>query len=99
MAIVTKQRPDRLYNQYAANLKLVKSRVSIEPDIDDTIICPVCFRLFERTDLENAQAITLDHIPPKSLGGQGSQVVLTCGNCNSRSGNTVDAHAEILLST
>jgi hypothetical protein len=99
MSTNRKKRREQLYNEYAANLKLVKPRVTIEPDIDDTIICPICFRIHTRADLEIPQAITLDHIPPKALGGRDSQGVLTCGNCNSKSGDKVDAHAKIHLST
>jgi hypothetical protein len=94
-----RRRREQLYNQYAANLKLAKTVVSLEPDIDDTILCPLCFRLFDRAALEVPQALTLDHVPPQALGGQDSQAVLVCGNCNHNLGTKLDARAKVHLAT
>jgi hypothetical protein len=55
-------------------------------------LCPLCLDWFE--DLDD---LSLEHAPPKSLGGR--HMAVTCRDCNSRSGHTVDAelrHAETL---
>ena len=94
-----RKRREQLYTQYAANLKLVKTAIPLEPDIDDTIVCPVCFRLFDRTALDSIQTLTLDHVPAEALGGRDSEGVLLCGDCNHKLGNKLDASAKVHLST
>lgn len=85
-----------LYDQYAANLKLVKANtifnVGIEPDIPDTILCPMCLTLFARKHLDEDQYITFDHNPPTAMGGKAESGVLLCGPCNHRLGSELDAH-------
>jgi hypothetical protein len=39
-----------------------------------------------------ADLLTLDHVPPKSRGGR--DIVLTCRECNSRTGHELDAHLD-----
>ena len=51
-------------------------------------VCPICAKGYDRHQLE-AGTLTLEHVPPKSLGGKG--IVLTCKNCNSTAGHSVDA--------
>jgi hypothetical protein len=50
--------------------------------------CPLCLRLFCRDHIDQ---LSLDHVPPKSVGSK--LKVLTCKCCNSRAGNELDAHA------
>ena len=47
--------------------------------------CPLCVRGFASID-----ALTLEHVPPKSIGGR--QLVLTCRECNNTSGSRLDSH-------
>ncbi len=47
-------------------------------------LCPLCLNWF--TDLDD---LSLEHAPPASIGGRHTAV--TCRDCNSRSGHTVDA--------
>ena len=47
-------------------------------------------RLFSRQSLDDG-TLTLEHVPPESMGGRG--IVLTCRECNSFAGHTVDAAA------
>lgn len=47
-------------------------------------LCPLCLEWF--SDLDD---LSLEHAPPKSLGGR--HMAVTCRDCNSRSGHTVDA--------
>lgn len=55
---------------------------------DDIYICPVCGKEFVRADL-NAGELTVEHVPPKSVGGK--PVLLTCRRCNNTAGYSVDA--------
>ena len=50
--------------------------------------CPICRNLFTIYDIYNKN-LTLEHIPPKHLGGRG--IALTCASCNNTSGHTVDS--------
>jgi hypothetical protein len=93
------QRRSELFDQYATNLGLVKASKCfyIEPDLSDTILCPVCFRLFQRCDLNKPQTLTLDHVPPATFGGKDSEGVLLCGACNHFFGSRVDAQLKNTL--
>ena len=50
--------------------------------------CPICKRLFIFEDLD-AGVLTLEHAPPKQLGGK--PLALTCKDCNSVAGYSVDS--------
>ena len=50
-------------------------------------ICPLCLRGFLPKALET-DLLTVEHVPPKALGGQG--LVLTCRRCNSGAGARLD---------
>jgi HNH endonuclease len=49
--------------------------------------CPLCVRGF---DAPSAEALSFEHVPPKSVGGK--PLVLTCRKCNSTHGSDLDAH-------
>jgi hypothetical protein len=55
------------------------------PDAPRLYCCPICVRGFD-----NPNALTFEHVPPKSVGGK--SLVLTCRECNNRSGHLLDAH-------
>jgi hypothetical protein len=50
--------------------------------------CPICTRLLPAEAL-NSHDLTLEHVPPRALGGRG--IALTCKSCNNDAGSTVDA--------
>ena len=50
-------------------------------------VCPLCGRLFTA---ESADQLSVEHAPPRSVGGR--PVALTCRDCNSAAGSTVDRH-------
>lgn len=64
---------EEFFNLYALNLSL------IDPSCADLFMCPLCRRLFDRGCL-SGDALTLDHIVPKSLGGR--HRTLMCKTCN-----------------
>ena len=58
------------------------------PDQAGSYGCPLCLKAYPREALE-ARFLTLEHAPPKSLGGS-SVKLLTCKPCNSQAGSQVD---------
>lgn len=67
---------------------------------DGWCVCPIClepFSLNEEGEIEykgsgtsnnRTPHMTVEHVPPKALGGK--TICLTCNRCNSDSGNTMD---------
>lgn len=53
-------------------------------------ICPICLSTFTRADVVSGTEVTLEHAPPKSLGG--SVICLTCESCNNKA-SLIDQHA------
>lgn len=54
----------------------------------DLYVCPLCLRAFDKEAVCDGQ-LTIEHVPPKRLGGRG--ILLTCKQCNSFSGHALDA--------
>ena len=52
--------------------------------------CPICLMSFARSAVEAGRKVTLEHAPPKAMGGQ--VVCLTCSRCNN-SGSLLDRAA------
>ena len=52
--------------------------------------CPICLADFDRSDVVAGTEVTLEHAPPKSLGG--APICLTCKSCNNNS-SLIDQHA------
>lgn len=90
----TKKTREIIFKLFSQNLEWVKenSSISFKPDFVNGYICPLCFEVFFEKDLDiNAENfLTLEDIPPKSLGG--NPKALTCKNCNSKSGKELDVH-------
>ena len=85
---------EKIFKLFSQNLEWVKEHPSIrfEPDFSNGYICPLCFETFFEKDLDTTleNFLTLEDIPPKSLGGK--PLSLTCKKCNSRSGYELDIH-------
>ena len=54
--------------------------------------CPLCLVQFVEDDVRTGRGVTLEHAPPKTLGGR--EVCLTCRPCNSRASATSDQAAK-----
>ena len=54
--------------------------------------CPICLSKFERLDVVAGTEVTLEHAPPKSLGGV--PICLTCKSCNNKA-SLIDHHAHL----
>ena len=50
--------------------------------------CPLCIVLFPEQAIFE-EILTIEHAPPESVGGK--PLALTCKNCNSKSGDSIDA--------
>lgn len=85
---------EKLFNLFSQNLEWVKEHpsISFKPNFSNGYICPLCFEIFSKKDLNNdaENPLTLEDIPPKSLGGK--PLALTCKKCNSKSGSELDIH-------
>jgi hypothetical protein len=54
-------------------------------------VCPICTWGFTRPALaEDPPLLTFEHVPPESYGGK--ELLLTCVECNTRSGEVTDHH-------
>ena len=56
--------------------------------------CPICLSDFDRSDVLAGTNVTLEHAPPKSLGG--AVICLTCKSCNNKA-SLVDQHAYLSM--
>ena len=50
--------------------------------------CPICLKMFTDEKVVTGNGVTLEHAPPKTLGGR--EVCLTCEHCNSQASATSD---------
>ncbi|RMZ58457.1 hypothetical protein D1632_12620 [Chryseobacterium nematophagum] len=63
-----------IFNIFSKNLEWVKEHPDIKfyPDFNDDYTCPLCFEVFFKKDLDSTldNFLTLEDIPPVSLGGK-----------------------------
>lgn len=50
--------------------------------------CPICLTAFTEGEVRAGATVTLEHVPPKAVGG--FVMCLTCTQCNAHAGGTVD---------
>ena len=88
-----------IFNKFSKQLLLLKELgiITIDFKYDKPYLCPICLREFTETDLvENScNFLTLEDAPPDSLGG--SKIALTCKECNSGCGTSIDHHLTTVL--
>lgn len=84
---------ERWFNEGAVRFQKVLEKVGARDLLPpgDYYACPCCLWIFPRQAV-TAKALTVEDVPPKSLGGRG--LLLTCNICNSDSGAQFDSHAE-----
>lgn len=93
MAVSSKDKRAKIFKAFSQNLEWVKEPawVNISKEFSNGYICPICANIFfESSLIDNVNPLTLEHIPPETLGGKAN--VLTCKTCNSRSGRELDIH-------
>lgn len=69
----------------------VQAITAVVPDAPQLYVCPCCLAPFGRDAIADGR-LTVEHVPPESLGGR--PLVLTCEVCNSTAGHRLDADAE-----
>lgn len=96
------QSREAIFSLYAKNLKLyLKSRnLQMAAQSEDgkfhfadydIYLCPLCLSAFNIKAIAGANPLlTLEHCPPKSMGGK--PLVLTCKKCNNSFGSKSDYH-------
>jgi hypothetical protein len=94
MSKSNRDKKEAIFKIFSQNLEWIKENpiIRFEPDFSNGYICPLCFNVFFAKDLDSnlENFLTLEDIPPKSLGG--SPKALTCKDCNSKSGHELDVH-------
>lgn len=76
-----REKRERFFERGAAALE------KLNPEWRRLYACPICTMLFTEESLDDG-SLTLDHAPPRSVGGR--VVALTCKDCNSTAGYTVE---------
>jgi hypothetical protein len=76
-------RLDRLFDLYSSDLRRLDRQYA------DQFLCPLCLGLVKRVP-KLGDVVAVEHIVPRALGGR--LLTLTCRNCNSDHGTTLDAH-------
>jgi hypothetical protein len=88
----TKKKKLKIFELYSQNLKWIKEKTNVkfEKEFEDGVLCPLCLTVFIESDLlpSDKNYLTLEHNPPKSLGGKDN--ILTCKECNNKSGYKAD---------
>ncbi len=94
------KRRKNIFNTYSGNLsnvakkfkiKLIIGGKVINPAKTPVYICPLCCRGFSKEILDHESFdnhLTLEDVPPKSV--EGKPILLTCKECNNKSGFKVD---------
>ena len=68
--------------------KCVQAYQILSGDDREICICPMCGIGFTIEAIDN-KILTLEHIPPESLGGK--DILLTCASCNNTAGHKLDS--------
>lgn len=94
-------RREKIYDIFSNNLELLKNHPKFDLKGEKTTgyICPLCFKIFDKNGLskEYDDYLTLEDVPPKTLGG--NVKLLTCKVCNNEQGSSLDKHLKEQLLT
>lgn len=84
-----REKRERIFKIYSDNFQSIVDNTILKETYNKEYgyYCPLCTELFNKKDLDE-KILTLEHNPPKSLGGKDS--ILTCKKCNSKSGHSID---------
>lgn len=88
---MSKTRIRSFFEIYSQNLSITRKNiigVHFEPDLDNIFLCPMCLKYFTQDDIELAK-LSLEHVPPRKLGGKVR--TLTCKFCNNTSGSELES--------
>jgi len=89
-----KYNKEQVFDLFARNLELVKRHpdISVKGKKTDGYICPICHKIFDKDAFSTIYTdhLTLEHVPPGSLGG--NVKLLTCRVCNNEQGSKLEKH-------
>lgn len=80
-----------LFNHYSRDMANIQGlfHMPLTGEIEEPYMaCPLCHACFIKGDIDQGD-LTLEHVPPQSLGGKG--ILLTCKECNNNYGSSLDA--------
>lgn len=85
-----KEKREFIFKIYSDNFQFIVDNTVLKDTYNKSYgyYCPLCTEHFDKSALDN-KTLTLEHNPPKSLGGKGR--ILTCKKCNSNAGHSLDA--------
>lgn len=97
--VVVSPRIQQLFSLYAQNWMNVKRhpQIRIIPDEDNVFLCPLCLYYFTDEALQYTDTLSLEHVPPQSMGGTDGSCTLTCTKCNNEAGTKLEAHLKTKL--
>lgn len=81
-----KDKRDYILELYARQIEAIPfvSSDGVEFHMADAYICPLCLHAYAIGNTE----LTLEHVPPESVGGK--PILITCKDCNSNRGADID---------
>lgn len=81
-----KDKRDYILEQYSKQIETIPfvSSDGVEFHMTDAYICPLCLHAYAIGNKE----LTLEHVPPESVGGK--PILITCKSCNSNLGAEID---------
>lgn len=85
-----------IFDRFSGQLSLLRGNGYVKGrpfNYEKSYVCPICMREFSEahlTESNTSNFLTLEDAPPDSLGG--SKIALTCKECNSTCGHTLDFH-------
>ena len=82
----TKDKRNYLLELYSKQIETIPfvSSDGVEFHMADAYICPLCLKAYAIGNSE----LTLEHVPPESVGGK--PILITCKACNSNRGSDID---------
>ncbi|MFJ2256866.1 hypothetical protein ACIOKD_00750 [Streptomyces sp. NPDC087844] len=83
----------RWFDEGAPKLRQVLGRLGLDdvlPAGQNFYACPCCLMAYPREAVQ-ADLLTVEDVPPKSVGGR--PLLLTCKQCNNTAGSVFDSHA------
>lgn len=98
-----KKLKEKIFDEFSNNFKEVKQELKDRNifikngNNDDIYICPLCLKFFDKESLnkDSSSLLTIEHSPPKSIGGK--PVCLTCKECNSIGGYAIDSRMSFTI--
>ena len=84
----TKDKRDYILELYTKQIETIPfvSSEGVEFHMADAYICPLCLHAYAIGNTE----LTLEHVPPESVGGK--PILITCKACNSNLGADIDVY-------